>query len=232
MAAQIDNLSPIYYFMSLLGQWDYSVPLTTQWTIVIKPDAGNGLFNIIKDYTQIDVNNFYIPTFIQNKLLNEKTQSNLDGLGLYFAQSVKMPKESFSTTSAGSEGVGGYLKGIVGGDRMDLQSKHLNIDFLETNIDFTDGLIKPWIIAASYKGLINLGMSNSIKSSIYIVEYTRDRVYHVHKPVRKVHKFSGCVPFEVSDKTLKYDQEPSEAPTNSVTWMFEKYTYELFAHDA
>jgi hypothetical protein len=218
--------------MSLLGQWDYNVPLTTQWSVAIKPDAGNGLFNIIKDYTQIDVNNFYIPTFIQNKLLNEKTQSNMDGLGLYFAQSVKMAKESFSPASAGIEGLGGYLKGIVGGDRLDMQARHLNIDFLETNIDFMDGLIRPWIITASYKGLINLGNSKSIKSSIYIVEYTRDRVEDTHRPTRKVHKFSGCVPIDVSEKTLKYDSEPTEAPTSSVTWMFEQYTYELFAHDA
>jgi hypothetical protein len=47
-----------------------------------------------------------------------------------------------------------------------------------------------------------------------------------------VHKFSGCVPIDVSEKTLKYDAEPTEAPTNSVSWMFEQYTYELFAHDA
>lgn len=229
--AQVDNASPIYYFMSLLGQWDYNIPLTTQWSVVIKPDAGDGLFSIIKDYTQIDVNNFYIPTFIQSKLLDEKSQSRMDGLGLYFAQSVKLPKESFSPASAGTEGTGGYLKGIVGGDRLDLQSKHLNIDFLETNIDFMDGLIRPWIIAASYKGLINLGTSNSIKSSIYVVEYTRDRVSDVHRPTRKVHKFSGCVPIDVSEKTLKYDAEPTDAPTNSVNWMFEQYTYELFAHD-
>lgn len=230
--AQLNNLSPIYHFMSLLGRWDYNVPLTTQWSVIIKPDAGNRLFDIIKDYTQIDVNNFYIPTFIQNKLLNEMTQPSLDGLGLYFAQSVRLPKESFSPVSVGSDGTGGYIKGVVGGDRLDLQSKHLTIDFLETNIDFMDGLIRPWIIAASYKGLINLGATNSIKSSIYVVEYTRDRVTDVHRPTRKVHKFSGCVPTDVSDKTLKYDSEPTEAPVNNVTWMFEQYTYELFTHDA
>jgi hypothetical protein len=230
--AQVNKLSPIHHFLSLLGQWDYDVPLNTQWSVVIQPDAGNGLFDIIKDYTQIDANNFYIPTFIQNKLLNDKTQPNLDGLGLYFAQSVRLPKESFSPISTGTEGTGGYIKGIVGGDRLDLQAKHLNIDFLETNIDFIDGLIRPWIIAASYKGLINLGTTNSIKSSIYIVEYTRDRVVGVNRPTRKAHKFLGCVPTDISDKNLKYDSEPTEALTNNVTWMFEQYTYELFAHDA
>ena len=230
--AEVLDLSPIQYFLSLLGEWDYNVPLTTQWTVAIQPDADKNLFSIIKDYTQVDVSNFYIPTFIQNKLLNNKTQSKLDGLGLYFAQSVKLPKESFSPTSAGTEGIGGYLKGIVGGDRLDMQSRHLTIEFLETNVDFMDGLIRPWIIAASYKGLINLGAQNSIKSSIYITEYTRQRSPDVRKPTRKTHRFSGCVPLDVSEKSLKYDTEPSEAPVSSVTWMFEQYTYELFVHDA
>ncbi len=229
--AEVNKLSPIYHFLTLLGEWDYNVPLTTQWSVIIKPDAGNQLFNTIKDYTQIDVSNFYIPTFIQTKILNEKTQPNLDGLGLYFAQSVKIPKESFSPASAGIDGTGGYLKGIVGGDRLDLQTKHLYIDFLETNIDFSDGLIRPWIIAASYKGLINLGTSKSIKSSIYVIEYTRDRTMSLNRPTRKLHKFLGCVPIDVSEKTLKYDSEPTEAPMNTVSWMFEQYTYELFVHD-
>jgi hypothetical protein len=230
--AEVTDLSPIQHFLARLGEWDYNVPLTTQWTVVIQPDADRGLFTIIKDYTQIDVSNFYVPTFVQNRLLNEKTQPKLDGLGLYFAQSVKIPKESFSPASAGIDGTGGYLKGIVGGDRLEMQNRHLTIDFLETNLDFMDGLIRPWIIAASYKGLINLGTTNSIKCSIYITEFTRERVKDLSRPNRKIHRFSGCVPTDITEKSLKYDSEPTEAPVGTVNWMFEQYTYELFVHDA
>ena len=90
--AEIKKSSLVQNFLELISQWDYNVPATTQWALAIYPDSDN-LFSIIKDYTQIDVNGFYIPETIQKKLLGEKTQPNIDGLGLYYAQSVKIPKE-------------------------------------------------------------------------------------------------------------------------------------------
>ena len=221
--AEIKKSSLVKNFLELISQWDYNVPVTTQWALAIYPDADN-LFNIIKDYTQIDVNGFYIPESIQKKLLGEKTQPNIDGLGLYYAQSVKIPKESFSINSTGVEGMAGYLKGTVGADRLDVASRHLNIDFLETNIDFVDGLIRPWIIAASYKGLINLGEQESIKASIMITEFTNSKNQNDTKPVRKFHKFEGCVPYEINDKTLNYE---SNVIINNVSWVYNEYTYKI-----
>lgn len=228
---QVQGISkPIAHFLDRLSEWDYSIPLATQWTIVIQPEAneeGNseGLFSLIKEYTQVDISNFYIPISIQTRILNNKSQPNMDGLGLYYAQSIKMPRESFTVNSAGIVGTGGFLKGIVGGDRLDMSSRNLEIEFLETNIDFTDGLIRPWIICAAYRGLINTGKRNSIKSSIFISEFTRQRNNGDLKPIRKIHTFKGCVPTSVAERTLKYDKEPIEAPVNSVTWIYENYSY-------
>jgi hypothetical protein len=224
MADTIKIPGNISHFFDLLGEWDYSLPLTTQWTLAIKPEAGNGLFNIIQNYTQTDVNSFFIPPSIQQKLLGEKAQPSYEGIGLYYAQSVKMSKESFTPTYAGIDGMAGYLKGVVGGDRMDMSNRHLSIDFLETNVDFLDGLIRPWIITASYKGLINLGRSKSIKSDIFIVEYTRSKGAEL-KPIKKIHIYTGCVPIDVQERTLKYDSE--EVIIRNVNWIFESYTYRM-----
>lgn len=226
MAEEAKKNSLVLNFLYLLSKWEYNVPLTTQWAITISPEAGNNLFSIINDYTKVDLNSFYIPTNLQEKLLNEKVQPRFDGLGLYFAQSVTLPSESFNFNSAGSEGMGGYMKGIIGGDRLETSNKTLKIDFLETNLDFVSGLIRPWIITASYKGLINLGSENSIKCSISVVEYTNSNIDQ-EKPVRKIHKLTGCVPTGVSEKTLKYDTE--EIRINSINWLVEKYSYELVA---
>jgi hypothetical protein len=222
--AEITKNSPVLNFLSLLGKWDYNVPLTTQWVVSITPDAGSGLFSIISDYIRIDAHDFYIPPSIQSRLLNEQVQPKFDGVGLYFAQSVNLPQESFSTASVGVDGMGGYLKGTAATDRLDMGGRNLKIDFLETNLDFVAGLIRPWIITASYKGLINLGTTNSIKSSIEIKEFTNNKAGE-QKPLRKYHKFSGCVPVSVNERSLKYDAE--EIKTNSVNWVFERYTYEI-----
>jgi hypothetical protein len=222
--AEVSINSPVLNFLNLLGEWDYNVPLTTQWVVSITPDAGNGLFSIIRDYIRIDAHDFYISPSIQSRLLNERVQPKFDGIGLYFAQSVNLPQESFSTASIGVDGMGGYLKGMAATDRLDMGGRNFKIDFLETNLDFVAGLIRPWIITASYKGLINLGTSNSIKCSIEIKEFTNNKVGE-RKSLRKFHKFLGCVPISVNERTLKYDSE--EIKTNSVNWVFEKYTYEI-----
>ena len=228
--ADVNPPSPVTHFLELLSIWDYSLPLTTQWAVIISPEASengdqNGLFQIIKEYTQVDVTDFYIPLSIQNKLLNGKTQPNIDGLGLYYAQSIRMPKESFSPQFVGVDNMGGFLKGTVGSDRLDMGGRHLNIDFLETNIDFADGLIRPWIIAASYKGLINTGRKNSIKCSIVIQEFTRQKDADNVKPIRKIHTFEGCVPTDVSERILKYDSE--EILIKSVGWIYTSYKYQI-----
>lgn len=227
MASVTDN-SVVKHFLDLLGgYWDYSVPLTTQWSLAIVPDAGNGqLFNTIASYTRIDLNSFIISPRVQSRLLNNKTQPNFDGLGLYYAQSVKLPKEGFSLIGSGVENMGGYLKGFVGGDRSGLSEKTLHIDFLETNLDFVDGLIRPWIIATSYKGLINTGANDSIKCTIMIQERTRQNGGDL-KPLRKIHNFEGCVPYDVNEKTLQYASEPTEAPVQGITWAFESYSYDV-----
>lgn len=226
MAEEVKKNSPVANFLELLGKWDYNVPLTTQWTVTITPDAKTDIFNIISEYTRIDANSFFIPNILQQKLLNDKVQPKFDGVGLYFAQSVHLPPESFTTGGAGIDGMGGYLKGQVGNDRLEMTGRSLKIDFLETNLDFTSGLIRPWIIAASYKGLINLGDSNSIKCGIEVCEYTSSNTFE-DKPLRKVHKFIGCVPTSINDKQLKYDSQ--EISINSVNWIYERYTYDLFS---
>lgn len=227
--AEVSNNSLVLNFLDLIAEWDYNVPPTTQWALSIVPEASeygspDTFFSILKNYTEIDATGFYIPTSIQKRLLNNRVQPNLDDVGLYFAQSVKIPKEGFNPNFVGIDGMTGYLKGVVGGDRFDMGSRHLSIDFLETNLDFIDGLIRPWMITASYMGLINRGKRNSIRATISITEYGSQNQTS-DKPVRKLHIFSGCIPTDTSDKTLKYDS--SEILINTVNWLYNNYTYQL-----
>jgi len=219
--------SLVNHFLDLLGtDWNYNFPLKTQWIVSIEPEDGSNLYSTIKDYTDIDVHGFYIDPTIQAMLLSEKSQPNIDGLALYFAQSVKMPKESLTISSAGSDGMGGYLKGTIAGDRLDMIGRHLSIDFLDTNLDFVQTLIRPWIITASYKGLINT-RSESIKATITVNEYTRQSS-NSDKPMRISHIFTGCVPIDISEKVLKYDTE--EVSSSSVGWTYNQYTYKVYSN--
>lgn len=219
--------SPRNYFLSNLDRWELSIPLQTQWVIKIIPDnpnVGTFLQQIGTDFTTIDYSTFKIGSDITSKLFDSHAQSTSDGLGLHFAQSISLPREGFSPAKVGISDSGGFLQGVVVGERMGQGDKILTTDFLETNLDFSDGIIRPWIISAAYTGLIQLYPGESIKSTIYISQYTRGR-YAGERPLRKSHVFYGCVPYEVDGGKLDYAEE--RIITRSISWIYNHYTYNL-----
>ena len=215
--------SPRDYFLDNLSRWEYDIPYATQWAVRITPVAGIGAFlSNIGSTINVDHYSFEADSNIMSALFGEQVQGAADGIGLYFAQTLTTPEESFAI-DAGSplDGSGGFLQGIVGGNRSAGATRSINIDFLETNLDFVDGIIRPWIITASYNGLIELDKSQSIKADLEVVQYTKG----ASRPVRKVHSFINCVPFSVQSNSLDYDAE--RVIKRTVGWIYNHYTYKL-----
>ena len=217
--------SPRDYFLENLSRWEYDIPHTTQWAVRITPVAGVGAFlSNIGSTINVDHYSFELDSNIMSALFGEQVQGAADGVGLYFAQTISTPEESFSIdTGTVLDGAGGFLQGIVGGNRSAGPNRSINIDFLETNLDFIDGIIRPWIITASYNGLIELEKSKSIKADLEMVQYTKGP----SRPVRKVHSFLNCVPFSVQSSSLDYDAE--RVIKRTVGWIYNHYTYKLMS---
>ncbi len=211
----------VNHFLDLLSKRDYDIPLTTQWLVRISFDENKDqLFSEIQKYTQVDKNKFYISNSILNNLTNSKVQPvENDTGGLFFAQTVKLPDESFEVGTS-NENSYGILGGLFAENRKSYATRNISIGFLETNLDFLDGLIRPWIIAASYRGLLEGGGKPSIKRDIQVVQITKNR------QIRKIHNFEKCVPVSVTADTLNYDGE--KAIVRDVVWHFNKYTYQIF----
>lgn len=216
--------SPRNSFLENLSKWEYDVPYATQWAIQIQPDVDTStLIQLLQDYTKVDVNNsFYVDSGVLSKLLSRSVMGQQDGLGMHFAQNIVVPQDGFTPNSLGIADSGGFLKGILGGDRMGVGEKTLTMELLETNLDFIDGVIRPWVIAASYRGLISRSDKSSIKSNILVTSYTKG----ASRPIRKVHQFTGCVPYDVSGSTLDYDSE--KLIKRNVKWLYNHYTYSLY----
>lgn len=213
--------SPRDFFLDNLAQWNFGIPLHTQWIVRISPRANieNFLTNIRSTITT-DHYSFDLNSDIMSLLYGPQVQTPQDGIGLYFAQSITLPQEDLGIVNVGAPGgSGGYLGGPTGGDRS--SGRTINIDFLETNLDFLDGIIRPWIITTSYNGLIELTPQESIKADIEVVQYTRGET----RPARKVHVFENCVPFSLQSRTLDYEAE--KISKNTVGWVFNHYYYRL-----
>lgn len=221
--------SPREQFLNTLSNWEHSIPLQTQWIVRINP-IGNanidGLLANIGANTVLDKSSFKTNTDIQHMLFGEQTQPNIDGLGLFCVQKVNIPGDNFVPSEAGAEGMMGFIKGNTGGDRMSSNAKTLGLEFLETNIDFIDGIIRPWIITASYQGLLARSPQYSIKADIDIVQFTRSTNGMV-RPVRKMHHYSNCVPIGVENMTLSYTQE--DVHIRTINWTFTNYEYKFIS---
>lgn len=222
--------SPALYFLQNISTWEKAPPLHSQWTVSIYPINRSYLFSQIEHALLLDQSDFTVvksggnnlPT-VQNGLLGNSSQPNVEGLGLFYAQSVTIPKEGFAVGAEGSNGMSGYLKGTVGEERLSHDGKTLKIGFLETNLDFVSCLIRPWIIACSYNGLLER-LDKSIKADIIVREHTNGNANNI-KPERRVHRFSGCAPMDVSEIELKqYGEEINITPVN---WTFIRHTYEV-----
>jgi len=214
--------SPRDYFLGNLSTWDYDVPYTTQWVVRIIPRARLSDFLAkIGSTIEADYSGFVSDPVIQQILFSENVHQILPGLGMHFAQKVTLPKESFSPTSPDASEQGGFMSGVIGGDRVGIRDKSITTDLLETNTDFIDGIIRPWIITTAYTGLIERTDTVSIKADIQVVQYTKGS----DRPARKIHEFLGCVPFDVDQSSLDYDTE--RAVNKTVGWVYNTYTYKL-----
>lgn len=213
--------SLIGHFLDLLSQRNYDIPLTTQWLVRIAfNEQKDQLFSEFQKYTQVDKDKFYISNGILNDLTNNQVQPvDNDVGGLFFVQNAKLPDESFEIGSDDSNSYG-FLGGLYANTRKSMNSRTLGLGFLETNLDFLDGFIRPWIITASYRGLLEGGGKASIKRDIEVVEITKRR------QVRKIHKFEKCVPVSVESENLNYEGE--RVIVRNVNWHYNKYTYSLY----
>jgi hypothetical protein len=219
MATEVRG-SIIKHFLDLLSKRNYDIPLTTQWLVRISFNENKDqLFSEFQKYTQVDKDKFYISNSVLNDLTHNDVQPAENDIGgLFYVQSVKLPDESFEIGSGGDDTFG-FIGGMFANSRKSVTSRNLSIGFLETNLDFLDGMIRPWIITASYRGLLETKLKPSIKRDIEIVQITKNR------QVRKIHKFEKCFPISVSAETLNYDGE--KMITRDVVWHYNKYSYQL-----
>lgn len=236
------------------GNKDFTIPLDSQWALFIHDfpsviqrisefetttstvgGAGNGDWNLSQEK--------------YNALVGGRVHTTYP-MGCYFVDSVSVPGESFSLQTADLTNNNGFLEGAVAGKRTDLASRNFTTSFRETDLDFIEGIIRPWIIMASYYGLFaysNTNLRTKIPR-IQVINFSKfkagprqftgaGQLNGVNasqqgiipddrdRPVRKIYNFYGCVPRSIDDKRLSY-APVSDAGSliRSVGWSFDNMT--------
>jgi len=141
--------------------------------------------------------------------------------GCLFAQSVQLPGES---TVANPEGIqtNGYIRTFSGGGRSSFQP--LQVNFLDTNVNFVDNVLRPWTIATGHLGLIAREDKLNYRGIITVYKLGV-LTYNQFPYVAGKYTFYGVCPIEVSGDEYTYTST-NFPNTRSATFIYHYYKYE------
>lgn len=231
-------------FLTFLGKdWNNSIPLKSLWEVNIYQNpspgqVGNQPADLVSHISNIL--NVYEGGGATRKRFNtiDANFTRLNGIGdtsnlSFLAQKISMPTDSFSVdyTDVPSMGLRG---GYFGESRDKYQS--VSVSFFETNRDIFEFFLRPWAIAASYKGLVEDGVnSTDIKANMDLKLYSKGsnldfdpngRTRTADWRLRKIYKFEGVVPISVPGDELSYQATAMGDLVRDVSFTFRTYSVE------
>lgn len=234
MAFVTENDGPIRRRLELHKDWRYDIPLKFLWGVYILPKVGK--FDLLGENIRSVIEKYEIKRPDQWPVNTRGLSDVIDRFGTFgvlLAQNIALPSDSFNIDSTSIDGAGGRLGGQYAGNRQGYGSSNkVDITFLETNIDIFDYFIKPWIIANSYKGLIEDGTGeNELKCDIRLIQFTRDAFSYrnvigagaTDLSVRKIIEFYDATPFQVNGDSLSYGDINMNDITKTVSFSFSRY---------
>ena len=135
-----------------------------------------------------------------------------------FASGISFIADGLNSSRVGSEHVGA-MKGLISDSRLELNAG--NITFLESNISFVDGLIRPWMALVGHRSLKDQTLRCDI--ILYCLEK-----WSLHEPlhVRKSMRFKNAVPINVD--AVEHNYTGDKIIERSVQFAFDRYEMNVY----
>ena len=212
------------YFLSQMESWFTTIPMRTQWMVLIQNYPSLLQTSVIQNLerTEGNFNNFNISQAVS--ILKAYPLNKV--VGCIFAQGADIPQ--LEVMEVGRDKVfnqqqRGFIPGVVANGRSPFTD--LTIQFRETNTSFVDFVVRPWTILAEHFGMVARppGDPRNVGTTIKILQFTRT-YQKVSQIPRKIWTFYNCMPTSVASTNLTYDLEQMEI--DNTTWAFSNYTVE------
>jgi hypothetical protein len=217
------------YFLVQMESWFTSIPLTTQWVVLIHEFPKCINTSIIQSLERHDGSKKGFDVDRAQKILTSFPLQKVTGC--LFAQGFDLPTDEYTVDYINVENNRGFLPGVIAKERQ--APGLLSLDFLETNTSFTDFVLRPWVIAGSHFGYVTRDPLNSseklknVKSTITLLQYTRS-LQNVSMIPNKVWHFYNAAPVNIGNRSGTYDTEAFVAGRNfmQTKWIYSHYTVE------
>lgn len=217
------------YFLFQMESWFTTIPMSTQWIVVIDryPAALNSSILQALERTDGSRKGYNINTAVS--ILKSFPLQKI--IGCLFAHDVTIPTESFEPGSVSVNNNRGFIPGIIANAR-NTEPPSLVITFKETNTSFVDNVLRPWVILGSHFGMVarptdtptaRVPDLKNMKVNMTLLSYTRS-FQNISMIPRKVFSFYNCVPYNISEQTYEYDNE--KLVTYQTRWTYSNYTVE------
>jgi len=211
------------FFLDNFNQWTNSIPLNTQFIILIDRYPPGLTTSNLRDLEAPTATGFDID--IAASLLTSTKNQNI--IGCIFANGFTIGSESLRVREAPIPNNRGFIPGTILGERSGFANNLLQVNFRETNTSFVDVLMRPWLIMSSHHGYVardpnDIEQSDKdMKCNITILQYTRSDKGLAQIP-RKTWRFFNCVPTTLDSRAHLYSD--SENVNNyTVGFAYDKY---------
>jgi len=217
------------YFLTQMESWFSTVPLTTQWVVIINSFPTCLNTNTLQALERVDGAKKAFDIDRVKSILASSPMQKITGC--LFAQGVEIPSEEYGVEYVNVENNRGFTPAPIANQRN--APGQLAIDFLETNSSFTDFIIRPWVIAGSHYGFVTrnpndpVESAKNVKTIVTVLQYTRT-FQNISMVPRKIWNFYNCAPVNVPNQSMTYDTEGFVGGRNyfQTRWTYSHYTIE------
>jgi len=136
-----------------------------------------------------------------------------------FVQGISFIPDGLNVSRLGPSGVGA-TKGIVSDGRLDLNAS--NITFLETNISFIDGFIRPWSVAVAHRS----PKDPRLRCDIELFALQKWSLYEPLE-VRKSMVFKNAFPINIDAEEYNYTGD--KIINRQVQFAFDRYETHVYS---
>jgi hypothetical protein len=213
-----------YYLNTVLGQWPTNLALASQWYLTFDFSGVGALtsqFQNLLNNQEYRSNWQYNPS-VTSTLLDPKLQRSGENLmGCAWARQVRLPSESIDTSHTGLD-YGGYQAPATSNTRKNYEN--LQITMLETNASFIDLILRPWVVAVGYYGLVarDPASPKNVKCNALSVTMMSKTGYGNMMQPRKVYNFYNVAPVNIPTEEYSYMEEGLR--TSPIDFVYDYYS--------
>ena len=135
-----------------------------------------------------------------------------------FTQGISFIADGINTSRVGSSQVGA-TKGLIGDSRLDLNAS--NITFLESNVSFVDGFLRPWSILVGHRSL----KDPLLRCDISLFALEKWSLFEPLK-IRKAMLFKNAVPINIDAEEYNYTGD--KLIERQVQFAFDRYEMRVY----